>query len=57
MRVAAQAANDRREGAEADGGRDEHVPENEEDLAEIRQVLLARIMLQVRVGEERDAPC
>ena len=52
--VAAQTAEDGHQGAQADGGRDELLPANEEQLAEVREVDFPRVMLQVSVGEKRN---
>jgi hypothetical protein len=51
-RLAAESANDRRKCAEADRSRKEHVRQDEERLAEIREALIARIVLQIGVGHE-----
>ena len=53
VRVATQAAQGREHDAKAGGRGDEHQPDDAGQLAEIRQVLLARVVLEVRVGHER----
>ena len=50
--VAAKPADDGREGTKAHARRDEHVPADEEDLAEVGKALLARIVLQIGIREE-----
>ena len=50
--LAAEGADDRRERAEAHRSRQEHVRQDEERLAEIRETLVARIVLQIGVGHE-----
>ena len=52
VRVAAQPANNRRQPAQPDARRKEHVPNDEEDLAEIGEILLAAVVLQVGVRKE-----
>ena len=51
-RFAAEGADDCGERAEADRGREEHVRQDEKGLAEIRERLVARIMLQIGVGHK-----
>ncbi len=51
--VAAQAPHDGCQSTEADARREEHVGHNERDLAEVREVLFAGVILQVGVREER----
>ena len=53
--VPAQSANDGRQRAKSDAGGKEHVGHDKENLAEVRQVLFAGVVLQVGVGEERAA--
>ena len=42
------------EGAEADSGRYEHIPDAKENLTEVRQMLIPGIVLQISVRHERD---
>ena len=48
-RLAAERANDRRKGAEPYRRGQEHVRQDEECLAEVREMLIARIVLQIRI--------
>ena len=52
--IAAKGPDDGHQRAEADGGREEEVADAEEDLAEVRQVLVPGIVLQVGVRHEGD---
>ena len=51
--VAAQPADHGQHHRQARGRRDELEPDDPAELAEVRQVLLARVVLEVRVGHER----
>ena len=51
-RLAAEGADDGGERAESDRGRKKHVRQDEENLAEVREALIARIVLQIGVGHE-----
>ena len=50
--LAAEQPNDRGQRAEAHSGRDEHVRDDKEDLAEVGEMHVARVVLQVGVGHE-----
>ncbi len=53
LALAAQAADHRQHDRQPAGRRDELKPDDRAELAEIREMLLARIMLEVGVGHER----
>ena len=53
LALAAQAADHRQHDGQPAGRRDELKPHDRAKLAEIREMLLARIMLEVGVGHER----
>ena len=53
LALAAQAANHRQHHGQPARRRDELQPDDRAELAEIREMLLARIMLEVGVGDER----
>ncbi len=53
MLIAAQAADGGQHHAQPGRGRDELEPDDPAELAEIRQVLLAGVVLEVGVGHER----
>ena len=53
LALAAQAADHRQHHGQPAGRRDELKPHDRAELAEIREMLLARIMLEVGVGHER----